>query len=83
MNTNTYKAEILKNQSKKIRILSQYFHTTPYNLCHFANYIHLKTFYMRLAKSHPLKEPLTTHQEGTKHCSIYSLLYTRLLISVI
>ena len=48
---------------------------------HFANYEHHKTSTCTLDCAHSLNECITTHRQGTQHCSIHSFLCIRQPIS--
>ena len=56
----------------------QYFHTAPTSCGILPTIVHTtKLITCTLAYSHPLNRWITTHQQGTQHCSLHSLLCTR------
>ena len=75
--TSVCRDETLKNQPKQTRMTPQYFHTAPTSCAILPSIMHTtKLTTCTLAYSHPLNRWITTHQQGTQHCSLHSLLCT-------
>ena len=63
---------IPKNQPNKMGMKLQYLDTIPASCA--VLYTHHKLSTHTLAYSQPLNEYITTHQQGTQHCSLHRLL---------
>ena len=62
----------LKNQPNKMGMKLQYLDTIPTSCA--VLYTHHKLSTHTLAYSQPLNKYITTHQQGTQHCSLHRLL---------